>query len=375
MSKSYGSGPPAVDDLDLEIPDGSFTCLLGPSGCGKTTTLRMIAGLEHPNAGSIEVGDRVLDSVERGHLRPAGAARDGPGVPELRAVAPPDRRARTSSSACGSARYAAPNAPSAPLAALRMMQIDWAADRYPAQLSGGQQQRVSLARMLAVNPEVLLLDEPLSNLDAQLRLEMRAELKRIHDETGHTIVFVTHDQLEAMTMATHVVVMNKGVRAADRAAHGGLQPARQHLRGQVRRQPADEPRSPRTTTVTAVARRRLGEQGVPGLAGLATVGIRPEAIRLVDAADAGDRAARDWTFEATVSAVLPDRLELDGLGHRRRHRDVPGLQRGGTGRARQRPCAAPSQRPTCTCSTATEHACRTTPPAPNDKEKTAQWAS
>src|SRR5690349_21668364 len=203
VAKSYGGGDYAVRGLDLTVPDGAFMCLLGPSGCGKTTTLRMIAGLEQPTAGTIAVGDQVLDSVEGGLYVPP--EKRGMGLvfqnyalwPHLsirenvefglrmRKVPAAERRSRAE-------------------AALRMVHVDAAMDRYPSQLSGGQQQRVALARMLAINPTVLLLDEPLSNLDARLRLEMRAELKRIHEESNATIVFVTHDQLEALTMATDV---------------------------------------------------------------------------------------------------------------------------------------------------------------------------
>src|ERR1044072_6854729 len=199
----------AVDDLDLVIDDGDFMCMLGPSGCGKTTTLRLMAGLEQPTAGSISVDDRVLDSVERGVFVPPERREMGlvfqsyalwPHMTirqnteyglRLRKVARAERRRRADE-------------------VLAVMGIDRYADRYPSQLSGGQQQRVALARMLAVNPRVMLLDEPLSNLDSRLRLEMRAELKRIHHNFGSTIVFVTHDQWEAMTLATRIAVMFEG---------------------------------------------------------------------------------------------------------------------------------------------------------------------
>ncbi|HET8589849.1 MAG TPA: ABC transporter ATP-binding protein, partial [Nakamurella sp.] len=210
IDKSYVSGQLAVSRLDLTIPAGSFMCLLGPSGCGKTTTLRMIGGLEQPSAGEISVGGRVLDSVPRGVFVPPERRQMGlvfqsyalwPHLTvtknvefglRMQHVGPAERQRRVQQ-------------------VLQTLRIADVAKRYPGQLSGGQQQRVALARMLVVKPEVLLLDEPLSNLDAQLRLEMRAELKRIHAEFGSTIVFVTHDQLEAMTLATHVAVMNTGV--------------------------------------------------------------------------------------------------------------------------------------------------------------------
>ncbi|MFJ8546062.1 ABC transporter ATP-binding protein [Streptomyces sp. NPDC093586] len=302
VRKSYGSGPPAVDNLDLEIPDGSFTCLLGPSGCGKTTTLRMISGLEPLNAGTITVGGRIMDSTRDGVFVPP--EKRGMGLvfqnyalwPHLtvaknvefglrvRRVKPAERAERAA-------------------AALKMMQIEWAADRYPAQLSGGQQQRVSLARMLAVNPNVLLLDEPLSNLDAQLRLDMRAELKRLHDETGHTIVFVTHDQLEAMTMATHVVVMNKGlVQQMAPPMEVYNRPANTFVARFVGSPPMNLFEVGADAFTEAARDRVLAER--PGLTGRpATIGARPEHLRMLGD---GDRPPADaFVFEATVKTALP----------------------------------------------------------------------
>lgn len=210
ISKSYGSGgPKAVDDLSLDIAHGEFLCLLGPSGCGKTTTLRMLAGLEHPSEGSIAMGEKTIVSVSSGIFVPPEKRELGlvfqsyalwPHLSveeniafglKLKKVGKAERDARITevTEKLGIAQYRS---------------------RYPNQLSGGQQQRVALARMLALNPSVILLDEPLSNLDAKLRLEMRAELRRIHKELGSTIVFVTHDQWEAMTLATKIAVMSEG---------------------------------------------------------------------------------------------------------------------------------------------------------------------
>ena len=245
VRKSYGGGGAnAVEDLDLEIADGEFMCLLGPSGCGKTTTLRMIAGLEHLSDGEIRVGSRVVDSVGEGVFVPPEKRQMGlvfqsyalwPHLTierntdfglRLRNVPRAEREARVTS-------------------VMRTLGIEAYRDRYPSQLSGGQQQRVALARMLAVNPEVLLLDEPLSNLDAALRLEMRAELKRLHREFGTTIVFVTHDQWEAMTLATTIAVMSQGRLQQVGAPERDLRPAGEPLRGAVRRQPADQHDRPR----------------------------------------------------------------------------------------------------------------------------------
>ncbi|QUG73694.1 ATP-binding cassette domain-containing protein (plasmid) [Erwinia sp. E602] len=210
LSKRYpGSETPAVNNVSLTVKDGEFLCLLGPSGCGKTTILRMIAGIEHASGGEITIGDRLVDSVARGTYLPP--EKRGIGLvfqsyalwPHMTVEQNVDfglrlqkLPARERSARCQDV--------------MEKLRIADYARRYPAQLSGGQQQRVALARMLAVNPGVLLLDEPLSNLDATLRLEMRAELKRLHATFGTTIVFVSHDQWEAMTLATTIAVMSAG---------------------------------------------------------------------------------------------------------------------------------------------------------------------
>jgi len=300
ICKAYGSGPPAVDNLFLEIPDGSFMCLLGPSGCGKTTTLRMIAGLEHPTGGTIAVGGRVLDSVEQGVFVPS--EKRGMGlVFQNYALWPHLNVNRNVDFGLRIKKVPAAERTRRVDAALAMMQIDWAKDRYPAQLSGGQQQRVSLARMLAVDPDVLLLDEPLSNLDARLRLEMRTELKRLHDETRHTIVFVTHDQLEAMTMATHVAVMNEGVlQQVGPPLEVYNRPANEFVAQFVGSPPMNLIRLDGEHTADTAALRAYAAARMPatGAGSIASVGIRPEALRL-----AGE--ASPWSFEAEVGAVLP----------------------------------------------------------------------
>jgi iron(III) transport system ATP-binding protein len=177
LSKRYGEAV-AVDEVSLKVEHGRLLCLLGPSGCGKTTTLRLIAGFVEPSAGEIVVGGKVLSSPAR--------------------TVPPE--ARNMSMIFQS--YA--------LWPHMTVRLDALADRYPGELSGGQQQRVSLARALVVEPETLLLDEPLSNLDANLREEMRFEIRRLHDRYRYTTVYVTHDQAEAMTTADLIAVMNQG---------------------------------------------------------------------------------------------------------------------------------------------------------------------
>ncbi len=210
VEKNYGKGAPSViADLDLEIPDGDFLCVLGPSGCGKTTLLRMIAGLEHPTAGSIRIGERVVDDVARGiHVPPE--QREMGLVFQSYALWPHLSVQDNVEFGLRLRKLGRTERESKAAAVMQTLGIARYKSRYPSELSGGQQQRVALARMLVMRPRVILLDEPLSNLDAKLRLEMRAELKRIHEETKATIVFVTHDQWEAMTLATTIAVMREG---------------------------------------------------------------------------------------------------------------------------------------------------------------------
>ena len=206
LTKKYG--PQAVvDNISMTIEHGTLVCLLGPSGCGKTTTLRLIAGFVEPTAGEILVGDRVVSSPQK--TRAARAAQHVDDLPELCAVAAHDggREHRLRAEAPQNGPATIKKKLDEILATTRLAPL---AQRYPGELSGGQQQRVALARALIVGPETLLLDEPLSNLDANLREEMRFEVRRLHDAFRYTTVYVTHDQSEAMTTADVICVMNLG---------------------------------------------------------------------------------------------------------------------------------------------------------------------
>ena len=210
LVKNFGGNSLAVDNLSVTFPSGEFVCLLGPSGCGKTTTLRMIAGLERPDSGEIFCGDQTYFSSNTGEYLKTEKRNLGlmfqsyalwPHMTVFQNIVfGLDMKNQSSSEK--EKRFEELE---------KLFQLKNLKNRYPSELSGGQQQRVALARMLAVNPNLLLLDEPLSNLDSNLRLEMRAELKRLHQTLGCTIIFVTHDQMEAMTLATSIAVMNKGV--------------------------------------------------------------------------------------------------------------------------------------------------------------------
>src|SRR6185437_4945802 len=203
VTRAYGKNPPALRDFDLELRRGDFVALLGPSGCGKSTALACLAGLQPLTGGSIWRDEERIDTrptEQRGfgmvfqnyalfpHLSVQKNVEFGLA---MRKVARRERQQRA-------------------LAALRTVQLEEHAGKLPSQLSGGQQQRVAIARALAIEPEVVLMDEPLSNLDAALRIEMRTEIKRLYQERGLTVLYVTHDQEEALSLATRLVVLRKG---------------------------------------------------------------------------------------------------------------------------------------------------------------------
>ncbi|MEH3145988.1 MAG: sn-glycerol-3-phosphate ABC transporter ATP-binding protein UgpC [Methylobacterium frigidaeris] len=203
LGKTYPGGFTAVHGISLDVPDGAFCVLVGPSGCGKSTVLRMIAGLETVSAGDIRIGERVVNQVEP-------AARDIAMVFQNYALYPHMRV--YDNMAYGLRNRGTPKAEieTRVREAGRMLGLDALLDRYPRQLSGGQRQRVAMGRAIVRKPQVFLFDEPLSNLDAKLRVQMRVEIRRLQRQLGVTTVYVTHDQVEAMTMADVLVVMNGG---------------------------------------------------------------------------------------------------------------------------------------------------------------------
>ena len=200
----------AVDDLNLHIDEHDFITLLGPSGCGKTTTLRMIAGLETPTEGRITIGDKVVFDAETG-INVSPAKRDIGFLFQNYALWPHMTVYQNIAFGLENLKWKKDDIKARVQEMLQMLRIEEFVGRYPAELSGGQQQRVAIARTLAPKPQVLFMDEPLSNLDAKLRSEMRTELKRLHSDSNSTFVYVTHDQLEAMTLATKICLMEKGI--------------------------------------------------------------------------------------------------------------------------------------------------------------------
>ncbi|RKM61717.1 ABC transporter ATP-binding protein [Butyrivibrio sp. XB500-5] len=198
-----------VKNLNMVIEDRDFVSLLGPSGCGKTTTLRMIAGLETPTEGTIKIGDKVVFDSETG-VNLSSDKREIGFIFQNYALWPHMTVYENIAFGLESMKWNKKDIDARVKEMLALMKIEEFEKRYPSEISGGQQQRVAIARTLAVKPQVLLMDEPLSNLDAKLRLEMRTELKRLHADTDSTFVYVTHDQLEAMTLSTKICLMKEG---------------------------------------------------------------------------------------------------------------------------------------------------------------------
>ncbi|GAA4725917.1 putative spermidine/putrescine transport system ATP-binding protein [Promicromonospora umidemergens] len=291
VSQRFGSFT-AVDAIDLQIPRGRLTTLLGPSGCGKTTTLRMLAGYSAPTSGRILIeGDdatrtppekRNLGMVFQSyalfpHLTVADNVAYGP---KMRRVPAPERRLRANE-------------------ALELVGLAHLADRKPKQLSGGQQQRVALARAIAIRPRLLLLDEPLSNLDARLRVQMRAEIRRIQSETGLTIVLVTHDQDEALEMSDEMVLMRSG-KIVQSGAPRDVFPA-----------PADR-----------FVAEFLGYENFLALGDGRQAAVRPEHLRVVpldtpaDGAVALDAVVRDVAYRGVDLLVTLDATDATGAAVR-----------------------------------------------------------
>jgi multiple sugar transport system ATP-binding protein len=272
ISKTYPGGKtPAVKDVSLAVADREFMVLLGPSGCGKTTLLRMIAGLEYPDAGRIVIGDRDVTDLPPRKRGIAMVFQSYAVFPHLKVFENIAFGLRMQKRANAEVRQRVERAAS-------LIQLEPYLNRYPAQLSGGQRQRVAVARAIVMEPSVLLMDEPLSNLDALLRLEFRAELKKLLADLQTTTVYVTHDQVEALSLGDRIAVMREGriVQVAepmvvyDRPAEqfvGGFigNPPMNFLRGSVSRE-------------NGHARVRLGEQSLIGPASLVeSVAAEPSA--------------------------------------------------------------------------------------------------
>ena len=290
-TKVYPGPVVAVDDLSLDVGEGEFLILVGPSGCGKSTALRMVAGLEHISDGTISIGDRVVNDVppkdrdiamvfQNYALYPHMTVEKNLGFGLRRRRMPRDDvRARVDEVS-------------------RMLGLEDLLRRRPGQLSGGQRQRVAMGRALVREPEVFLLDEPLSNLDAKLRVQMRSELKRLHDRIGVTTIYVTHDQVEAITLGERIAVLSEGVLQQvgppqDVYDH----PANVFVAGFIGSPPMNLLTGVALDGHVTVGEAELERAGAPD--GEVLVGIRPEGLRPVGAEHPGP------VFEVSVDVVEP----------------------------------------------------------------------
>jgi multiple sugar transport system ATP-binding protein len=321
VRKSYGAAP-VLHGVDIDIADGEFVILVGPSGCGKSTLLRMIAGLEQITSGTIAIDGRTVNNLEP-------KDRDIAMVFQNYALYPQMTVAQNLGFALELAGNKKPEIKRKVDAAAAILGLGPLMDRKPAQLSGGQRQRVAMGRAIVRDPKVFLFDEPLSNLDAKLRVAMRAEIKALHQRLGTTIVYVTHDQIEAMTMADKIVVMNGGRieqmgspldlydRPANMFVAGFLgSPSMNFLPGTLLK---GETKGLRLADGSVID---IGPYGADLAGQEATFGIRPEHIIIVPS---GGQSAEVLLVEPTGSethlvaqlgtqelvAVFHDRLQLN----------------------------------------------------------------
>ena len=298
VTKVFPNGTTAVSALTCTIADGEFMVLVGPSGCGKTTALRMIAGLDEPTSGAIAIGGRVVNGVPP-------QDRDIAMVFQSYALYP--HKTVLENLAFGLRQHKVPNAQIAQRVkeVSSLLNLDDLLDRKPAQLSGGQRQRVAMGRALARSPQVYLLDEPLSNLDAQLRTQLRADLKQLHQRFSTTTIYVTHDQVEAMTLGDRIAVMSEGkllqLGTPDEIYR---RPANVFVAGFIGSPPMNLLRASVVDARVHAGDLELEIPGVPP--GDLVVGVRPEALRLV--AGTGQPAK-----EQAVLKVHTEVIEL--LGH------------------------------------------------------------
>jgi ABC-type sugar transport system ATPase subunit len=271
LTKVFPGGTVAVDGLSLDIQDGEFMILVGSSGCGKTTALRMVAGLEKPTAGTIRIGDRIVNQVSARDRDIAMVFQNYALYPHMtvyRNLAYPLRQQRMPKNVISErVREVA-----------EMLSLEELMNRRPAQLSGGQRQRVAMGRALVREPAVFLLDEPLSNLDARLRVQMRAGLKRLHGRLGVTTVYVTHDQVEAMTLGDRIAVLSDG-RLQQLGPPQELYdtPANVFVAGFIGSPPMNLLRASARDGRVSAGDFMLERAGLPD--GALIVGLRPEALR------------------------------------------------------------------------------------------------
>ena len=292
----------AVDDLNLDVADSEFLVLLGPSGCGKTTTMRMVAGLETETEGEIYIGDRLVKGLLPKYRDVAMVFQSYALYPHMTVFQNIEYPLRIRKRPVAERKETV-------LAAAKRVQLEDTLDRLPRQLSGGQQQRVALARLLVRTPQVFLMDEPLSNLDAKLRVHMRAELKHLQHELGITTIYVTHDQIEAMTLADRIAVMDEGVvqqLAAPKDIYND--PANLFVAGFIGSPSMNFMRGALKEGTFEGANVRVEGVG-GGTHGTAILGVRPEDVTLVNGEGAHFSApiySVELTGEVTLVTVQID---------------------------------------------------------------------
>jgi multiple sugar transport system ATP-binding protein len=302
-----GADKPAVAGLELEIADGEFMVLVGPSGCGKSTTLRMLAGLEEVNDGAIFIGDRDVTKV-------APKSRDIAMVFQNYALYPHMTVADNMAFALKMAKVSKADQKKRVIDAAAMLGLSDYLNRKPKELSGGQRQRVAMGRAIVRNPQVFCMDEPLSNLDAKLRVQMRAEIAKIQHDLNVTTVYVTHDQIEAMTMGDRVAVMNDGVlQQVDSPMNLYRRPVNLFVAGFIGspqmnliqgRVSDGEVRLGQYAIAAAVARDQMHDA--------VTVGVRPEAWRLVEAGEQGLPVEVQLVEELGADAFVYGTCDVEG---------------------------------------------------------------
>ncbi|WP_298214429.1 ABC transporter ATP-binding protein [Acidovorax sp.] len=318
ITKRYGtdnSAALAVKGISFEVPRGTLTTILGPSGCGKTTTLRMIAGLESPTAGEIFIGGKDVTTLGPAQRNVSMMFQSYALFPHMNVVENVMYGLRMSGQAKDAARAKA-------VEALRGVGLVGFDDRLPSELSGGQQQRVALARALVLEPEVLLFDEPLSNLDARLRREMREEIRALQQRLSLTVAYVTHDQAEAMAVSDQIIVMNQGLIAQKGSPRDLYETPRSEFvagfMGEAMLFPADSEADGSVRLGPLVLRPRTAVRSGP-----VKVAVRPEAwrihrhgdgllpARLAKAAYLG--AVHEYTFETALGSIFVVSADLDDV--------------------------------------------------------------
>jgi sn-glycerol 3-phosphate transport system ATP-binding protein len=302
VKKVYAGGIEAVKGVSLAIPDGSFTVLLGPSGCGKSTLLRMIAGLETITEGSISIGGRVVNEIEP-------ADRDIAMVFQNYALYPHMSVYDNMAYGLRNRRVPGPDIEARVAEAARLLGIDGFLKRKPRELSGGQRQRVAMGRAIVREPQAFLFDEPLSNLDAKLRVQMRVEIRRLHNRLKATSIFVTHDQVEAMTLADRVIVMNAGgIEQAGAPTEVYRLPATRFVATFIGSPPMNL--LPGRVTAPGIAETAGGPITFDGGAfdvpagREVEIGVRPEDLRFCSGADGGLAFTPDFTEELGATRLV-----------------------------------------------------------------------